>query len=118
MHTGRARWRGDETRGWGHSPTPALPAASCNTIGPLSRRGVDGGGEGYLKMACLGKKTLSTRSLKRPHFFLKVSRLETGEEHLSLRERMDGLQILEFMSTWRLDKDPLIPGLSKQELDE
>lgn len=63
-------------------------------------------------------KTLSTQGLKRPHFFLKVSRLEAGEEHLSLRERMDGLQILEFMSTWRLDKDPLIPGLSKQELDE
>lgn len=62
-------------------------------------------------------KTLSIQSLKRLHFCLKVSRLET-EEHPSPGERMAGLQILEFMSTWRLDKDPLIPGLSKQELDE
>lgn len=63
-------------------------------------------------------KPLSIQSLKRPHFCVKVSRLETGEEHPGPRERMAGLQILEFMSTWRLDKDPLILGLSKQELDE
>lgn len=51
-------------------------------------------------------------------FLPKNEQTETGEEHPSPRERMDSLQILEFMSTWRPDKEPLIPGLSKQELDE
>ena len=96
MHTGRARRLSGETHGWGHSPAPMLPAAPCNTIGPASWRGAYGGGEGYLKMSREEKelKTLSIQSLKRPHFCLKVSRLETGEEHPSPRERMDGLQIL------------------------